>query len=131
MIPELQKIVRRYLDEGRGRTAQSIALKSGVSVSTVRRIAQGEVRESSLANVFAILKVVASQHERFAFLTKHFPDAGEYLEAVAVKAGITEDVDDSLERALYDAERFTIISLASTPAWLHQGKHRFASWKRC
>ena len=115
MIPDLQKIVRAYLDDGRGRTVQSVAARSGVSASTIRRIAQGEIKETSLANAIAILKVTASPSESFAFLKAHFPETGKYFERVSKVAGITEQVGEGLERALYDGEQFTIISLASTP----------------
>jgi transcriptional regulator with XRE-family HTH domain len=68
---ELAGLLSDWLAAGRNRNLQSLATKSGVSYSTVRRIAQGEV-EPGLSNTIAIASIVYPRIFMFRTLSLRF-----------------------------------------------------------
>ena len=115
MIPTLQSRIERYLSESKHRSLHTLAARAQVSYSTVRRIAQGEVKTVDLSNALAILQATGDWPSTLGFLKEHFPDAGKYLEAVTMKRHLSENIDPNLEASLLEFSKFVIISLAATP----------------
>jgi transcriptional regulator with XRE-family HTH domain len=114
VITELREKIEGYLQGGKHRTLTELAGKSGVSYSTLRRIAQGECKSVELSSAVGLLRVVASWEETLHFLDKYFPESGKHFRATT--APYTSDfATEELERSLLSFEKFVAISMASTP----------------
>lgn len=113
MIAELQRRIEQYLAGGRSRTLHSLAGRSGVSYSTLRRIAQSECKAVELPSAIGILQATATWADTLDFLERHFPGTGKHLQKLTGPA--TDNASDELERALLGFEKFVAISMAATP----------------
>lgn len=69
---QLKQYIDRYLDERNGRSRQTLAKKTGVSYSTLSRIASLEC-ETTFEHAIHILKEVASDDEREGFIKQYYP----------------------------------------------------------
>jgi DNA-binding phage protein len=105
---ELSAYIAEWLEGGKHRSLHLLAKSSGVSYTTVRRIAQGEGKPT-FDNVMSLLKIIRDQDQMVAFLRKHYPENKTYIDLVA-----RTRVTPSYEQALLDYEKFVIISLAAS-----------------
>jgi hypothetical protein len=114
MVRDLKELIEAYLEQKSSRTMLSLAVRSGVNYSCIRRILQGEVKKVSLHNTFSILRVVTDWAGMLTYLKKHFPETAEIL---ALQYPITDLrlARETPGAKIDDFESFVIISLAKNP----------------
>jgi hypothetical protein len=69
----LALLIETWLGKGKHNNLNVLATRSGVSYSTVTRLAQAKVEKPLLEQVLAVLDVVAVGQERLEFLSQHYP----------------------------------------------------------
>lgn len=107
-MDEIRNAVENYI-ESKSHSLLSLAKVSGVSYTSLKRFMQREYQELSLENVFKLTPHVMSQMDERAFFQSHYPDIG-------AKFGQYQGfvVEKDIEDALYNFEKFTIITMAGT-----------------
>lgn len=75
----LKNEIDQYLSERPNRSVASLARKSGLAYSTVRRIAQGEA-QPELSTVITILGAILGRDGFISFLKNYFPKEGAVFE---------------------------------------------------
>ncbi len=102
---QLKKYIDRYLEERNGRSRQTLSKKTGVSYSTLSRISTLEC-ETTFEHAVHILKEVASDVERQAFIKQYYPATFAALAGEESKYVGKEDASNLLQDRL-NYELFT------------------------
>ncbi len=75
----LKTAIQNYLEADKRRSLSTLARKSGVSYATVRRLAQGEIKEPQLDNVLQICAIIMPFEQTIELLDSYNPDIAEWL----------------------------------------------------
>ncbi len=116
---KLSSLIEEWLAAGRQRNLQMLANKSGVSYSTVRRIAQGEV-DPGLSNTISIVSAILPKDKALALVNEHFPETAGLLSREA--AHKVETLDEISDIDDFNRDDFLVLSLAATSAGVTQSK---------
>ena len=112
----LRSAIDQYIGEHRSRSIASLARKSGLGYSTVRRLSQGEATPE-LSTVIAVLGAIKSRDEFISFLNNYFPQQGHFLDKHFGEDARLSDSD--LDYYLRDDVANFIIHLCGTTAGSH------------
>ena len=110
---DLAQSIHDYLEGGRGRSLSSLAKRSNVAYSTIRRIAQNE-SQASPHTALAIVDVILPIEERMDFLRKYFPQIGSLVEDCYSKRMRREPNDERLRSYLRREPHNRIFNIAAT-----------------
>lgn len=106
---DINTLIERYCAK-KGKSLSSLSRESGVSYTTIVRIAQGDTKPG-LHNTFKILMVLCpNRAEALEFISRHFNDVGNWLAGYLKTNSLT---DDRLNRFLTDRVGFLIVNRAS------------------
>ncbi len=82
MTEELARLISDWISQ-KSNTLHLLSQQSGISYTTVKRIAQGETK-AEFSNALKILTTVCDASTTNAFLAKHFPDVSALMRSVYV-----------------------------------------------
>jgi hypothetical protein len=116
LLEETQKLIKDYLQNHPNLTMAHFARVSGKPASTVRSIVQGEVKQTSLENITALLLVFMPVHEVMELVSRHTSESDDFWN------GIIRAYGEKSSAAAINANGFEwknpdhlIIALASLP----------------
>ena len=75
----LKTAIQNYLDADKRRSLSTLARKSGVSYATIRRLAQGEIKEPQLDNVLQVCAIIMTFEDTITLLDSYNSDIAEWL----------------------------------------------------
>jgi len=109
----LKREIDAYLSARPNRSIASLARKSGLGYSTIRRLAQGEATPE-LSTVVTVIGAIQSRDGFVSFLKEHFPKEGSVFEQHFVTT--SQFSEEGLDYFLRDEISSYIIHLAATHA---------------
>jgi len=118
MATDLEELIEQYLAL-KNKSLNTLSQASGVSYSTVRRVAQGEA-EPNLENTLQLLTKLTDNEGMATYLRKHYPVLGNHL--AEIQKGLAIKNGEVMQQALRDKTRYTIQLLASRAFGLTKGE---------
>ena len=115
LLSDLVKAISQWVDGDRGRSLSSLARRSQVAYSTVRRIAQNESTPHPYS-ALAISEIVMSVPERLEFLQKHFPTIGNLMQECYNNGIRPEPNEEVVYKFLIREPHNRIFNVAATKA---------------
>ena len=113
LLADLVDAIDRYLEGSKSRSLSSLARRSNVAYSTIRRIAQRE----SIPHPFtalAICEIVMPTRDRLVFLKKHFPTIGNLMNTCYSEDLPNESTGASLRKFIGLEPHNRIFNMAAT-----------------
>ena len=113
LVEDIEEVIERYLLKNRYHTLHTLARKSGIGYTTIRRLAQKEAGRPNADTVINLIDAALPPPERVTFLKKHFPKISNMLEDVYNNQSFPSTIDsisDFLRKSLHSF----IFNLAAT-----------------
>lgn len=108
LINDLKGIIDRYIDGHRSRSLSTLARKSGVAYTTLRRFAQREGQPTA-EPVLRIVGAVLETEEKLDFIRKYFPDLADALVPIQERNAASMRATDDVLRAFYKRDPHNFI----------------------
>lgn len=115
-VAELQEAISTYLAGHRSRTVATLARRSGVGQSTVRRIMNGTAVNPDFETLIALLKVIFTADQAMAFIKTIDPELSQHIESIYGGLPSPAPTDTRINRILEDETSYMIFQLASMEA---------------
>ena len=82
LVDDIEEVIEKYLQKSKYYSLHTLAQKSGIGYTTIRRLAQKEAGRPNADTVINLIDAALGPAERIAFLKKHFPKISNLLEDV-------------------------------------------------
>ncbi|NRA45506.1 MAG: hypothetical protein HRU09_11180 [Oligoflexales bacterium] len=82
LVDDIEEVIENYLRKSKYYSLHTLAQKSGIGYTTIRRLAQKEAGRPNADTVINLIDAALGPAERIAFLKKHFPKISNLLEDV-------------------------------------------------
>ena len=82
LVSDIVIVLSEYLRRHKYHSLHTLAQKSGIGYSTIRRLAQGEAGKPNADTVINLIDAALTPEERIVFLKKHFPKISNILEDI-------------------------------------------------
>lgn len=115
LLADLVAAIQTWLQGSRSRSLSSLARRTNVAYSTIRRIAQNESVPHPYT-ALAIAEVVLSVPQRIEFLKEHFPTIGNLLNEVYDSRLQAEPNEEAFRRFMRLEPHNRIFNIAATKA---------------
>lgn len=115
LLADLVAAIQAWLQGSRSRSLSSLARRTNVAYSTIRRIAQNESVPHPYT-ALAIAEVVLSVPQRVEFLKEHFPTIGNLMNDVYDNRLQADPNEEAFRRLLHLEPHNRIFNIAATKA---------------
>jgi transcriptional regulator with XRE-family HTH domain len=115
LLSDLVAAIQTWLQGSRSRSLSSLARRTNVAYSTIRRIAQNESVPHPYT-ALAIAEVIMSVPQRIDFLKQHFPTIGNLMNEVYDSRMQSEPNDEEFRRFMKMEPHNRIFNIAATNA---------------